>query len=186
MENAEQEDLFVDELLQAQRPLRSFIVAQLGVGPDVDDVMQEVSIILWRKREQWDRSRPFLPWVFGVARLQVLERLRQQARGRVVFNSELTEQMAERFARLEPVLQSRRAALRLCLRRLDAGNYDLLCRHYAAGEPLTQIAKGLGKQVNAIYTRLSRLRDRLAECVGRVLQRTDLPDDDLSTEDLVP
>jgi RNA polymerase sigma-70 factor (ECF subfamily) len=40
----------------------------MGVAAaDAEDLAQEVFLVMWRRRADWDAGRPLRPWLFGVA-----------------------------------------------------------------------------------------------------------------------
>lgn len=59
-------------------------LARLGLSTsEAEDVVQEVLLGIHTKRDTWDESRPFLPWVHAVARHKITDaarRLRRHAR----------------------------------------------------------------------------------------------------------
>src|SRR4051794_28126326 len=41
---------------------------RMGVAAaDAEDLAQEVFLVMWRRRADWDAGRPLRPWLFGVA-----------------------------------------------------------------------------------------------------------------------
>jgi RNA polymerase sigma-70 factor (ECF subfamily) len=59
--------------------LRMHIRRNLGVAQaDVEDLVQEALIAVHLRREHYDPSRAFLPWVFAIARYKWIDRIRQQ------------------------------------------------------------------------------------------------------------
>ena len=54
-----------------------------------DEVLQETSLVLFRRFDEYDEQRPFVAWALGVARFQVLSLNRDAARSRVAFDTEL-------------------------------------------------------------------------------------------------
>ncbi len=47
---------------------------------DVEDVVQEILITLHEVRASYDPSRPFKPWLAGIARHRIIDRMRQRKR----------------------------------------------------------------------------------------------------------
>jgi RNA polymerase sigma-70 factor (ECF subfamily) len=73
-------------------------LAKAGLsGHEAEDVVQEILIGLHAKRHTWDETRPFLPWLYTIARYKFIDaarRLRRDASHRV----EITmEELAEIF-----------------------------------------------------------------------------------------
>lgn len=68
-------------LLQAVTPyIRAIAARALRERADVEDTVQDILVTLHRIRASYDPARPFRPWLAGIARHRVLDRLR--ARGR--------------------------------------------------------------------------------------------------------
>jgi len=69
-------------LLEAITPyVRAIAARVLWDRSDIDDAVQDVLIAVHEARRTYDRSRPFKPWLAGVARHRIIDRMR--ARGRV-------------------------------------------------------------------------------------------------------
>ncbi|MEY5012122.1 MAG: hypothetical protein RLZZ253_3261, partial [Verrucomicrobiota bacterium] len=56
---------------------------------DADDVMQDVSVVLWEKFPALPESQDFRVWAFGVARYEVLAWLRDKGRDRLVLTEDV-------------------------------------------------------------------------------------------------
>ena len=53
-----------------------FILSMHPNEEDARDILQETSVALCRKIEEYDPDQPFLPWAFGFAYLEVLKQAR--------------------------------------------------------------------------------------------------------------
>jgi DNA-directed RNA polymerase specialized sigma24 family protein len=62
---------------------------------DIDDLIQQTSLTLWREFERYGRSREFLPWALRIGYFEVLRLRKQRSRDRLVFSETLLEMMAE-------------------------------------------------------------------------------------------
>ncbi len=63
--------------------VRRYMARRMDHGPlagDIEDIVQLVLIAVHDKRDSYDRTRPFMPWVFGIARYKLLEHLRANRR----------------------------------------------------------------------------------------------------------
>ena len=60
--------------------LTVYLRASLGNSPDVDDVFQETMIVAWKRLDDFDHTRPFAPWLRGIARNLVLAQRRRRGR----------------------------------------------------------------------------------------------------------
>jgi RNA polymerase sigma-70 factor (ECF subfamily) len=72
------------DVAEAARVIVRRRLARLGLSTsEAEDVVQEVLLGIHTKRDTWDESRPFLPWVHAVARHKITDaarRLRRHAR----------------------------------------------------------------------------------------------------------
>ena len=62
--------------------LRALARRALGGGADVEDAVQDILLTVHAIRHTYDSGRPFRPWLAGIARHRVIDRLR--ARGRIL------------------------------------------------------------------------------------------------------
>ena len=78
------QELFVTLITANYDHLRRYIYTLLPHEEDTKDVLQEVCIAISQKFDQYDRTRPFLPWACRFAYLKVLKFLEQQRPRRMV------------------------------------------------------------------------------------------------------
>ena len=62
MSDSDLDEEYVALIAGSQPALRGLLRALIRQASDVDDVLQETNTVLWRKRQEFDRDRPFLPW----------------------------------------------------------------------------------------------------------------------------
>ena len=61
-------DQFMELFVTAQSQVYGYIATLLPNRADADDLFQQTSLVLWRKREQYDPSRAFLSWALASRR----------------------------------------------------------------------------------------------------------------------
>lgn len=84
-------------LLLAVTPyIRAMAARALRERADVEDAVQDILITVHRIRHSYDPARPFRPWLAGVARHRLLDRLR--AKGRRAVWEVVWEPVHETFA----------------------------------------------------------------------------------------
>ena len=98
---------FVQLFAQHQRGIHAYICTLVPNGVDADDVMQETSLVLWRKWEEFDREREFIRWACGIAFNEVLKLRRRVATRRYFFNEALLEQLSAEAIGQSDALQHR-------------------------------------------------------------------------------
>ncbi len=68
-------------LLLAITPFLRALVANAHRNPsDIEDIVQDILLSLHTVRHTYDPGRPFRPWLIGIARHRVIDRLRRQGR----------------------------------------------------------------------------------------------------------
>ncbi|MDQ3625386.1 MAG: sigma-70 family RNA polymerase sigma factor [Verrucomicrobiota bacterium] len=161
---------FVELLLAHEPKVRAFLRALLPVATDVDDVMQETSLVAWRKFASFDLATNFGAWLTTIARFEALRHRRDHARDRLCFSPEVFELLAEETAAAEGARSRERAALEFCLEKLEAREARLLRLAYQPGARMHTLAAEAGKSAPAFYKTIQRLRATLLECVARALR----------------
>jgi RNA polymerase sigma-70 factor (ECF subfamily) len=165
--------LFLRLFLQHERRLYAYIVTLLTNWTDADDVLQEVSLVMWDKFDADNPPDDFTAWGCRIAYFKVLDFLKKRQRSRVVFSQAMLERLAESAAEQAGALQldDRRQALADCLAKLTPRDRDLLGRRFTEGASIQSIAAQAGRSADAIYKALGRIRLALFDCVTRTLAR---------------
>src|SRR5438552_2043418 len=141
--------LFLRLFLQNERRLYAYILTLLPHRADVDDVLQEASLVMWDK---FDERRPpddFAAWGCRIAYFKVLDFYKKSRRSRVCFSQALLERLGETAVEQAATLQldDRREALAACLEKLSTRDRDLLARRFAAGATTRSAAAEVGRSV---------------------------------------
>ncbi len=160
-------DLFLRLFAESEAALRTFVRSLLPVREDASEVLQETIIVLWSKFSEFDRTRDFKAWAFGIARLKALSHFRDRKRDRHVFDDALVERLAEGAVRMEKRHLSHREALDRCLEKLPAGQRELVLAAYTKGARIEDLAIQRGQTPMSLYKLLHRTRQALLECVRR-------------------
>lgn len=161
---------FVQLFVAHEARLRSFVRALLPRWDDVDEVMQETSLVAWRKFAQFEQGTSFLAWAGAIARFEALKQQRKHSRDRLVFSNEVLDLLAREGIEESEPLERERAALEHCLESLDPPQRELLQGSYAPGARLHEVAAKTGKSVQAFYKTIQRIRLALLDCIDRRLR----------------
>ena len=167
-------DRFLPLFLACQNDLRAFIGAMVRDPALREDLFQEVSMVLWRKFDSYDLTRPFGAWARGIAAKKILESQRVQSRQPQAIPPEVIEAVATAFSEAEQAdthtWQERESALSTCLDQLPARSSALVTERYHKSRAIEDLAEEFGLSVDGIYQTLSRLRRQLRDCVSRRLR----------------
>lgn len=167
MLNPDRTEIFVQRLTESQNRLYGYIYSLLGDHGRAADVLQETNVVLWRKLDEYELERDFLPWAFAIARFQVLAHLRDQKRDRLLLDSQLAEQISAEAERQSEHLDRLREALRKCLDSLSTENRDLIAQRYIQGKAIGDLSSVLSRTAGSVKVALLRARRQLAACVNK-------------------
>jgi RNA polymerase sigma-70 factor (ECF subfamily) len=158
---------FVRLFSRHQRQIHAYIGSILANGADVEEVLQETSVILWTKFDTFDRERSFVKWACGIAHLQVLRFFRTHRRRMLPLDDTTIELLLAERAGLDEHLATRRGALAECLQRLRLKDRQIVEACYGPGAKIKDVAEQFGRPVGAMYHALARIRRTLLECIDR-------------------
>ncbi len=172
-ENEPADERFLRLFVTHEAALRSYARVLVPTWDAVDEVIQEASLVIWRKLDQLETPEGFLPWAKVIVRFEALRARRKFARDRLVFSEELMTLLADEYpSPEEDALVREKAALGRCMLKLSPANRELLLAPYDGSGKLKQIADGSNRSLNGIYKFLGRLRAKLQQCVERELAAT--------------
>lgn len=163
-------DEFLAQYSLSQPALQRFIAAHLPDPHEVEDVLQEVAICLWKNFDDYAPGTSFLKWAIRAAQFKVLHARRARARRRWVLTPALADRAADYYAGLDfETAEARRRALDRCIERLSPPQRELLLARYRRDLSCARIARESGRTENHVRILLFRIRAALRKCVGRFL-----------------
>jgi RNA polymerase sigma-70 factor (ECF subfamily) len=163
------EERFLQLLLANERRVYAFILALVPVWSDADDVLQNTSAVLWRKRETFTLESDFVAWALSIARYEVLSYRKRQRRDRMIFSDQTVELLAEQMASEGLGSDSRRDALESCVAKLKERDRELIRLRYEPRATTQGVADRVGRSIQAVYKALNRIHGQLLDCVRQTL-----------------
>jgi RNA polymerase sigma-70 factor (ECF subfamily) len=165
------EEQFVQMFAGHERNLRAFVRSMGLDWSAVDDVMQTVSLVMWRKWHEFDVNSDFMLWARVITRFEVLKFRRKLARDRHVFRENVMELLAGVVEAGDGSGSSDdyRDALQECLRALPEKSRRLIRAAYAGDRTIREVAGDVGQSATSFYKTLNRIREKLRQCVQRRL-----------------
>ena len=159
----------VFEILAAQNAdmLVSYLRSLVRAEDVVEDLFQEAMLTAWRKLEDFDRTRPFGPWLRGIAANKVRQ-LRDRRRRDLLFcDDAVMTALEHRYASIPPDAGLRRAveALMDCIQKLPEKLRLAVRSVYQQGLGMRAAAAKVDVSEEAIKKRVQRGRKLLATCV---------------------
>jgi RNA polymerase sigma-70 factor (ECF subfamily) len=162
---------FVRELTDHQTAMLAYIRSRVSGSSGARDLLQDVNITLWQRRESFELGTNFKAWAFQTIRYHLLnQRRRLAAQGWLVFDDDLIERMAPGFEIGADGLEERHLALRKCLERLRPQDKELLYHRYATDEPLQDLADRKKRSTGTLKALLYNLRAALRQCIEREMR----------------
>jgi RNA polymerase sigma-70 factor, ECF subfamily len=158
-------ELLVRLLSRHQDEMFRYIFALLPREEDARDVLQETSVALYRKFEDYDTHKPFLAWAYRFAFLEVLKQRERSQRAERHLRTEIVERLARVREEYEPVLHARLQALELCLDELPARDRELIQQRYQFKVHTEGLIKQFAPSRRTLFRRLERIRRQLSECI---------------------
>lgn len=168
--NTDQHEEFLKLFTVNEPAIRAFVRRLVPTRQDSADVMQGISLVLWRKFEELHDRTGFRQWAFTVARFEALAWLRDTRRDRHVLSEDVLHVVAKESATQEDRLSAQRDALDACLEKLPQAHKLLVLAAYATDAQIQEVAMQSGRSVGAFYQWLHRVRAQLVECTQRSLQ----------------
>ena len=162
---------FVQLFSVHQRSVHAYISTLVPSAADADDIMQETSLTLWQKFQEFDPQRDFFRWACGIAFVAVLRYRRRTAKDKLWFNEEILQLISTELLDNEEARDLRRQALRECLQKLDSRERHYIDARYRAGSSVETVAREFGRPTNAVYRMLARIRDKLFDCITRTVSK---------------
>ncbi len=161
----DQNDDFMRQLNGAHRRLLAYLMSLLGNRHDAEDVLQRVSVTLWRRFDSFEPGSDFVAWACAVAYYEAKNFRRAAARSKLHFSDELLAILAdERVADLAQT-DVRVEALDHCLEKLDEPARTLVEAAYFEEGSVIKLAEQLGRAPQTLYNKLNVIRRMLAACV---------------------
>lgn len=138
-----------------------------------DEHADETITRVIRKIDEGDSIQDPDSYCYGVARLVLLEALKQREKER-----EALSQLPALAASVDEVqleVERRLSCLRSCMKTLPADQQTLVAEYYRHDtgrriDARKQLAAALGIGINALRIRAHRLNERLGSCIGQCLE----------------
>ncbi len=163
------EGLFDILIRQHADMLSAFIHSVAFDRTAVDDIFQETIITAWERIDDFDTTRPFGPWLRGIARNHILSAARKNRRYRSKLDDLLQQRIDEQFDRVDrnagDTFAERMTELRNCMAALGDDAREAVDLVYLRGIDSSAAAKSLGTNEEAFRKRLYRARVSLAQCL---------------------
>ncbi|TWU03140.1 sigma-70 family RNA polymerase sigma factor [Neorhodopirellula pilleata] len=165
----------VELLSQHHDSLYRYIFSLVGNAHDARDVLQETSFALYEKWDQFDSSRPFLPWAYKFAYIHVLKWRAARAKHCPTLDADVIELLAVERQQEESQLAARLDVLENCLSQLPDKDRELVQDRYFRGITPDELVDHRRTSRRTLFRELQRVRHLLMACIERKLQQDPEP-----------
>ena len=161
---------FLGRFLKAERRIFAYILTLLPHRADAEDVLQQVSLIMWEKFDEQAPPEDFAAWGCRIAYFKIrdhrrtLRRCGSSSATRCSIGWRSPSPTARRLR-----LDERHEAMFRCLEKLHRRDREVLAERFKEGATARSAAECVGLSVDAFYKALAQDRRLLDECVTRTL-----------------
>jgi RNA polymerase sigma-70 factor (ECF subfamily) len=169
-EHAQREAEFV-QLLTRYQPNIFLYIRSLALNPDVAaEVLQETNLVLWEKRDQFERDTNFVAWAFQIARNKLKQHQDSRHRRGPLFSETLIDELAIQSSYYEQSNGDLIDDLRLCMAKLAVNDLQIITERYSSQATCESLAQTFGRPVRWVYNALARIREELLDCITSTSQ----------------
>ena len=155
-----------------QRQIFAYIYTLVPDRHDAEDLLQETSLVICEKFEEFTPGTDFVAWACQIAWWRIRYSRQKFARSKVIFDDDVLESVAHTASTMREELDDRHEALAACLQKLAARDRELVLTRYEPGCGVAEAAERTGRSMDAAYKALNRLRKLLHDCVSNAIVRT--------------
>ncbi len=152
-----------------QRQIFSYIYTLVPDRHDAEDLLQETSLVICEKFDEFRDGSDFVAWACQIAYWRIRYSRQKFARSKVVFDQDVLDAVAQTASTMHDEIDDRHEALAGCLQKLHPRDRELLLTRYEPGSGVEEAAQRSGRSLEAAYKALGRLRKLLADCVTNQL-----------------
>ena len=147
----------------------AFIMSLVTNQSDADDIMQEVSTVIWNKRESYKPGTDFVSWALTIAKFQVLKH-RKMKKLFVPLDDEIIEILAEESSQRAKDSQRRIDALKKCVGKLSTQQRKFVELKYHDGLATKVISDRTSMSIYQVYRRFAAIHSSLLHCIRNTLK----------------
>src|SRR5829696_6480187 len=134
-----------------QHRIYSYIFTLVPRRADADDLLQETSLVICEKFDEFQEGTDFVAWACQIAYWRVRYSRQKFARGKVLYNQDVLDAVAKTASDMTEELDERHNALTSCLDKLNPRDREFVLTRYEPGCGVAEAARGSGRSLAAAY-----------------------------------
>lgn len=174
IQTAPEDGDFINLIVAHQPVIRARIISLIPGSSEVDDIIQNVNLVIWNKRKQYEADTNFKAWLNSIIRFEILTHWRTAQRRKEftfpedIFNFLLEESSSKST---QDDLDSRLPALRHCISALRTEDRALILQRYLRSTSISELSDKTNRNANSLRVSLHRIRTALRHCITKYLSR---------------
>ena len=168
---ADRREEFIELITNHWHQLFNLIFCVVQNFTDAEDLFQQTTMALWADFDKFESGTDFGAWSSKVARFRISTYIRSRNRQRVYFSEDLVKEFASVPLESKDAHDARLAALAECRKKLSSADQELIALCYGGSDSIRDAAYRIGRPVESVYVRLSKIRSALYGCIERSLAR---------------
>lgn len=179
-----EEAAFREVVERYQTKVYSIIYGILRNRNDAEDIAQQVFTKVFFSIGKFDSRSALLTWIYKITVNECYDYLRKRRVRKLVYESDFSEDDAQRFARSEPAVDgrptvesdlARRDYVVKLLSKVSPEDRSLLLLKEVEGHSVEELAELTGMNQNTVKVRLFRARQKLVKAASRLSRRPKQP-----------
>ncbi len=171
------EDALVALIARYETKLKRYVGRLLSKDHEIDDVVQDVFVSMYRNILDFDTTRKFSPWIYRIAHNASMNAWRGHDRGPVGLDIEDLDRLIPHHMHTEsPVTEKEKEETRVLLEKgvdgLPPKYREIVQLYYFENFSYKDIADVLHVPVGTVGIRLSRARDALKKVLPADIEQT--------------
>ena len=160
--------------MDSQRQIYAFILASVHHISDADDIMQDVSTVMWHRFKDYDSKSNFTAWGIGIARKLILNFYSKKKKSRLQFNDKTLDSFKDLACSKIRQTDRRVEFLRHCVQQLKGRNLEMFDMRYKQNLKINTIADRFGLSIHVAYRAMAKLHQLLQFCIQRKMKEEGL------------
>lgn len=165
----DRQKLLMALMTRHQRQIFAYIYTLVPRRHDAEDLLQEASVVICEKFEEFEPGSDFVAWACQIAWWRIRYSRQKFARSKVVFDETVLEAVARTASTMHVEIDARHEALSHCLQKLPMRDRELVLTRYEPSGGVEEAARRTGRSMDAAYKALTRIRKLLFDCVSHQL-----------------
>lgn len=167
--NSQRNHDFLSLYVQNQKRIYGYILSVVSNWSRAEDIMQETTLLMWRKFDDFRQGTSFSGWGIQIAKYKIRE-FRRKVRKETGLSQQVLDALSDRAEDYYTNDDARMKALEACINKLKAEDYALIRMRYAGNSTIKGMALSLGRSIQGLYKVMARIHANLVICVRRSLE----------------